>query len=170
MNDQSTSNTETPVQLFFSKLGRDLSMREHFYEAFKELTPKDWQGFVNLGKTAGYNFTIEELKAVLGDEFYTGRRAAWKEGVFSLDYGESLHVEWINKTGRAIYVNWISYDGTEVFDEERKQKQLIPPDGTYIDDTYIGHVFRVRNADTNEELGLITVDASKSEYDISKFL
>lgn len=161
--------TATQVQKFFKMLSVDVRKRENFYAQFKKLTPKDWEGFVDLGKEAGYNFTVDELKAILGDEFYTSRRAAWKDGIFSLGYGKSLHVEWVNKTGRAIYVNWIGYDGTErVFDDERKQRELIPPDGTYIDDTYIGHVFRVRDADTNKDMGLITVDASKSNYSITR--
>lgn len=69
----------TEVQKFFKALNEDIRLREDFYGKFKKLTPKDWIGFVHLGKEAGYNFTINELQEILGDEFYTGRRAAWKD-------------------------------------------------------------------------------------------
>lgn len=167
MDEASAIKTETQVVLFFKSLNSSLEKREHFYAAFRELAPKDWKGFVNLGKQAGYDFTIEELKAALGDEFYTGRRAAWKDGIFSLDYGEMINIEWVNKTDKSIYIHWIRYDGTErEFENGQEEELVIPPDGIYFETSYIGHVFRVRDAKTYADLGIITVDASKANYEI----
>ena len=79
MDENMPKGTATEIQSFFKEMSVNIKMREYIYGKFKQLTPKDWQGFVNLGKEAGYNFTIEELKGILGEAFYTGRRAAWKD-------------------------------------------------------------------------------------------
>lgn len=79
MDEKMPKGTATEIQSFFKEMSVNIKMREYIYGKFKQLTPKDWQGFVNLGKEAGYNFTIEELKGILGEAFYTGRRAAWKD-------------------------------------------------------------------------------------------
>lgn len=76
--------TATQVQGFFKELNANIEIRERFYSKFKKLAPKDWQGFVNLGEEVGYKFTIDELKAALGNDFYTGRRAAWKLTVMDI--------------------------------------------------------------------------------------
>lgn len=79
MDEKMLNETATEIQSFFKEMDVNIAMREYIYGKFKQLAPKDWQGFVNLGKEAGYNFTIEELKEILGEAFYTGRRAAWKD-------------------------------------------------------------------------------------------
>ncbi len=79
MEENTLKGTPTQIQSFFKEMSVNIKMREYIYGKFKQLKPKDWQGFVNLGKEAGYNFTIEELKGILGEAFYTGRRAAWKD-------------------------------------------------------------------------------------------
>jgi hypothetical protein len=79
MDEKMLNETANEIQSFFKEMDVNIAMREYIYGKFKKLVPGDWQGFVNLGKEAGYNFTIAELKGILGEEFYTGRRAAWKD-------------------------------------------------------------------------------------------
>lgn len=78
--EQETSNqVPSEVQKFFKALSEDRSVREDFYGKFKSLEPKNWTGFVQLGKERGYDFTVDDLKGMMGDEFYTGNRAAWRD-------------------------------------------------------------------------------------------
>lgn len=79
MEQETSRQIPSEVQKYFKALSEDRSMREDFYGKFKTLEPKNWLGFVQLGKEKGYEFTVDDLKGMLSDEFYTGHRAAWKD-------------------------------------------------------------------------------------------
>jgi len=72
MEQETSRQIPSEVQKYFKALSEDRSMREDFYGKFKTLEPKNWLGFVQLGKEKGYEFTVDDLKGMLSDEFYTG--------------------------------------------------------------------------------------------------
>lgn len=79
MEQETLNRIPSEVQKFFKALSEDSTIREDFYGKFKSLVPKNWEGFVQLGKEKGYAFTIDDLKGILSDEFYADNRAAWRD-------------------------------------------------------------------------------------------
>lgn len=64
---------------FLGDLRSSVVFREKVYAKFKKLAPRDWAGFANLGVEEGYTFTGDELKALMPEGFYYGRRANWRD-------------------------------------------------------------------------------------------
>jgi hypothetical protein len=73
-----------------------------------------------------------------------------------------LDIQWVNKTGGPITVNWIDTSGTE-----KKSAETIAPNKIFAGSTYVGHLFRVRDA-KGAQIGLITVEPTSSKVDILK--
>lgn len=89
-------------------------------------------------------------------------RVIKKAKVCSPSTGDQLPIEWTNKTGIPVRVNWINYDC-----QEETSDRVIQPDGVFSGLTYVGHLFRVRD-EKGADLGVITVDKSSSNINIVK--
>ena len=74
---------------------------------------------------------------------------------------QKVAIKWVNKTKKPIRVNWIRFDCTE-----ESNNRLIAPDAIYDGDTFVGHVFRVREEGTKKNLGLIYVTTNNAGLDI----
>ena len=77
--------------------------------------------------------------------------------------GNKLPIKWINKTGKPIRVNWINLKC-----EEETSDRLIQPGGIFDGISYTGHIFRVRDEDSKDNLGLIVVKPAISNFNIVK--
>ncbi len=73
-----------------------------------------------------------------------------------------LNIQWVNKTGGPITVNWINFAGNE-----EKSDRTIAPNEVYGGSTFVGHLFRVRDA-KGTQIGLITVEPTSEKVDILK--
>ena len=85
-----------------------------------------------------------------------------KAEVCNYKTGAELSFAWTNKTGAPITVSWLN---GKCIDEPPKTVQ---PNAAYSGTTYIGHMFRIRDEKTKEEIGFITVEKSSEKVDILK--
>jgi hypothetical protein len=83
-----------------------------------------------------------------------------KAKICTVDAGSELDFSWVNKTGAPITVSWINYKCAE------EAPQTVQPNASYRGTTYIGHIFRIRDAKSKEEIGLINVEATSKSVDI----
>ncbi len=83
-----------------------------------------------------------------------------KAKVCTVDAGAELNFKWINKTGAPITVSWINYKCVE------QTPKRVEPNAPYEGKTYIGHIFRVRDDKSKEEIGLINVEPTSANVDI----
>ena len=85
-----------------------------------------------------------------------------KAEVCNYKSGPQLKFTWTNKTGAPITVSWVNF---KCQDDPPKTVQ---PNATYDGLTYIGHMFRIRDERTKEEIGFITVEQTSAKVDILK--
>lgn len=90
-------------------------------------------------------------------------RVIRKDKVCSPPTRDRVNIKWINKTGKPIRVNWINFKC-----QEEKSDRLIQPNGVFDGYSFVGHIFRVRDDKTNEDIGLITVESKVANFDIVK--
>jgi hypothetical protein len=83
-----------------------------------------------------------------------------KAKICSVDSGPELNFSWVNKTGAPITVSWINFKCVE------EAPQTVQPNASYGGKTYIGHIFRIRDAKSKQEIGLVTVEPSSAKVDI----
>lgn len=72
--------------------------------------------------------------------------------------GAKVPIAWKNDTGKTLRINWVNYEC-----KEEKNTREIKPGQTYDGDSYEGHVFYVRDWNSNEELGIIVVTKSNAD-------
>jgi hypothetical protein len=84
-----------------------------------------------------------------------------KAKVCSPQTNEPVNIKWTNKTGKPIRINWIKFDCTE-----ESNPRLIQPGGVYDGSSFAGHIFRVRDDKTKENLGLIYVTSTNATLDV----
>ena len=110
-------------------------------------------------------FAVNDQPLSYGDnsgEFVVSYKIIKKELIRSRDLGGKLRFAWVNKTDGPITVNWIDQAG-----KEEKAKLTIAPSKVFDGDTYVGHIFRVRDT-KGAEIGLIEVEATSEKVDIKK--
>jgi hypothetical protein len=83
-----------------------------------------------------------------------------KAKICSTDSGARLDFAWINKTGAPITISWINFECVE------QPPETFQPNEVYRGNTGVGHLFRVRDAKSKAEIGLITVEATSKNVDI----
>jgi len=87
-------------------------------------------------------------------------RIVKKAKICSIESGTRLRFAWINKTGAPITVSWINDKCVE------EAPQTFQPNDKFSGETSVGHIFRIRDAKSKEEIGLITVEATSKNVDI----
>lgn len=65
---------------------------------------------------------------------------------------EKVPIKWTNNTNRTLRINWINFDC-----KEENNPREIKPGQVYDGGSFVGHVFRVTDFNTKENLGLIYV-------------
>lgn len=74
---------------------------------------------------------------------------------------EKIPIKWTNKTNRTLRINWINFDC-----KEENNPREIKPGEVYDGGSFVGHVFRVTDFNTKENLGLIYVTSSNATQDL----
>lgn len=87
-------------------------------------------------------------------------RVIKKTKICTTNSGPELNFSWINKTGAPITISWINDKCVE------ESPKTVQPNESYGGKTYIGHIFRIRDAKSNQEIGLITVENTSAKVDI----
>lgn len=72
---------------------------------------------------------------------------------------QKVALNWVNKTGKPIRVNWIGFDCKE------QNYRVIQPDAVFVENSYVGHIFRVRD-DSNTNLGLMVAKPDNVNFNI----
>jgi hypothetical protein len=83
-----------------------------------------------------------------------------KEKVRSLPSEKKVEIKWTNKSKAPVLINWINFEGVE-----EKSDRVIENDGLFDGISFVDHVFRVRDAKTNADLGLIFVKESNGNFE-----
>ena len=112
------------------------------------------------------HFALNDGTRHYGDnsgEFNVTYKIIRKDNLCSQRTGEKVNIKWTNKTGEPVRVNWYNFKC-----QEEPSDRLIQPGGVFDGISYKGHVFRVREDKTKNDLGLIVVEPAKSTFDIYK--
>lgn len=88
-------------------------------------------------------------------------RIVKKAKICTFNSGPQLTINWTNKSGADVTVNWINDKCVE-----NQPGQLLKSNDSFGLKTSVGHIFRIRDAKTKEEIGLITVEATSTQVDI----
>lgn len=95
-------------------------------------------------------------------EFQVTYRVIKKEKICSPSSNAKLNIAWTNKTGVPVRVNWINHACVE-----EPSARLIAPDAAFTGQTYVGHLFKVRD-EKGTDHGLITVETTSTKVNIVK--
>ena len=96
-------------------------------------------------------------------EFNIKYKVIRKDELCSSRTSEKVNIKWTNKTGVPVRVNWFNFKC-----QEEPSDRLIQPGGVFDGISYKGHIFRVREDATKNDLGLIVVEPAKATFDIYK--
>lgn len=121
--------------------------------------------FTEAATSGNLHFAFNDGSAHYKDNsgsFEVAYRVIKKAKVCSPAGGDPVSVNWTNKTGVPVRVTWINFDC-----KEEPRSELLAPDGVFSQETYVGHLFRVRD-EKGADLGVITVDKSSSNVNIVK--
>lgn len=77
--------------------------------------------------------------------------------------GQKVGIGWTNNTGRTLRINWVNYNCVE-----EKNDREIKPGQVYDGDSYVGHIFVVRDFSTDEQLGHVIVTQSNAKQEFKK--